>query len=151
MHTSMPKNELLPKIYQTREKLTHTCLKTSPNMPQMMHTCIMHNVCIVGTQDLYSGNTRSGICILETQDLHSGNTRSVFCIVETQDLHCGNTRSALWKHKICILETLESCLILVCSQDKDLMNHTSQEWLNGVHLLLKTHIIILKHNVLHDS
>ena len=30
----------------------------------------------------------------------------------------------LWRHKICIL----------CSQDKDLMDHTSQEWLNGVHL-----------------
>ena len=52
-------------------------------MPKMMHPCLMHNVCIVETQDLHSGNTRSGICILETQDLGS----------------------VLWKHKICILGT----------------------------------------------
>ena len=100
MYAYMPKNANLPQIYQTREKLTHTCLYSGPFMPQMMHTCTMHNVCIVDTQDLYTGNIRSGISILETQDLYSGNTRSVICIVETQDLYSGNARSV-----ICILDT----------------------------------------------
>ena len=105
MHTYMPKNEILPKIYQTREKLTHTCLETSPNIPQIMHTCILRNVCIVDTQDLYSGNTRSVICILEHKicDLHSGDTRSVVWKHKICDLHSGNTRSAFWKHKVCDL------------------------------------------------
>ena len=108
----MPKNDILPKIYQTGEELTHNCLKTFPNMPKMMHTCILHNVCIVDTQDLYSGNTRSGICIVETQDLgsvfHCGNTRSGFWKHKICDLHCGNTRSVFRKHKICIPEAQES-------------------------------------------
>ena len=75
----MPKNGTIPKIYQTRQKMKHTCLKSGPYMPQMVHPCILHNVCIVDTQDLYSGNTRSVICVEETQDLYSGNgnTRSV--------------------------------------------------------------------------
>ena len=61
------------------------------------------------------------------------------CILETQDLQSGNTRSAFWKHKICILDTQDlycdqtSILIPVRSQDEDPMDHTSQEWLNGVH------------------
>ena len=62
---------------------------------------------------------------MEAQDLHCGNASSVICILETQDLHPGHTRSVFWS---------TSVLILVCSQDKDLMDHTSQEWLNGVHL-----------------
>ena len=43
-----------------------------------------HKFCILDTQDLYSGNTRSGICILETQDLYSGNTRSAFRVHKTK-------------------------------------------------------------------
>ena len=65
----MPKNANLPWIYQTREKLTHACLKSDPNMPKMMHPCLMRKICIVETQDLHSGNTRSVICVEETQDL----------------------------------------------------------------------------------
>ena len=77
----MPKNEILPKIYQTRQKIKHTCLKSGPYMPQMVHPYLLHNVCIAGTQDLDSETTRSGfwtnkIRILKTQDLYSGHTRS---------------------------------------------------------------------------
>ena len=77
------------------------------------------------SQDLRSGNTRSVICIVEAQDLHSGNTRSVICIEEAQDLYSGTTRSVFHQTRF---------HILMCTQDASLMNHTSQEWLNGVHL-----------------
>ena len=36
-------------------------------------------------------------------------------------------------------ESIRFCMILVCSQDIDSMNHTSQEWLNGVHLSMFSH------------
>ena len=81
MNSYMPKNEILPKIYQTRQN-KHACLKSGPYMSKMIHTCILHNVCFVDTQDLHCGNTSSvlwkhKICIMESQDLHYGNTRSV--------------------------------------------------------------------------
>ena len=112
-------------------------------MSQMMHTCILRNICIVDAQDQHSGNTRSGICrkhkirIPETHDLGP-----VFWKHMMWDLYSGNTRSEFRKLKICILETQDPysgytrILILVCSQDEDLMDHTSQEWLNGVHLFI---------------
>ena len=107
MHTYMPKNEILPKIYQTRETLTHTCLKSGPYMPQVIHTCILHmsvlwihKICILETQALGSALWKSKICILETQDLRSVVWKHKICILEAQDQHSGNTRSG-----ICILET----------------------------------------------
>ena len=68
------------------------------------------------------------ICIWETQDLESAsrNTGSAFWKHKICDLYSGHARSAFWKHKICSLR----------SQDKDLMDHTSQEWLNGVQLFI---------------
>ena len=35
-------------------------------------------------------------------------------------------------------ESIRFCMVLVRSQHKNLMNHTSQEWLNGVHLFFST-------------
>ena len=104
----MPKNEILPKIYKTGQKIKHTCLKSGPYCLKwcILAYCTMsvvwiHRICILQTQDLgsalwkhkiwdlSSGSTRSvfwkhRICILQTQDLHSGNTRSVFCVHKTK-------------------------------------------------------------------
>ena len=36
MNSYMPKNGILPKIYQTRQKNKHTCLKCDPYMPKKL-------------------------------------------------------------------------------------------------------------------
>ena len=78
----------------------------------------MHRICILETQDLGSALWKHKSSILEAQDLWSALRKHKICILEVQDLYCDQTR----------------ILILSCSLDKDLMNHTSQEWLNGVHV-----------------
>ena len=89
--------------------MMRTCLKCGRYLPKMIHTCLMHQIYAMW--------------------------RHKICNVEAQDLCCGDTRSVLWKHKICIVETQDlfceqtRILILVRSQDKDLMSHTSQELL----------------------
>ena len=106
-------------------------------MPKMMHACLMHQIYCGSTRsvlwkykirDLYGGNTRSGICTVETQDLYSGKHK--IC-----DLYWGNTRSVFWTHTICILETQESWFLCVHKTKTWWTNHTSQKWLNVVHLL----------------
>ena len=82
----MPKNANLPKIYLTREKLTHTCRKSGPYMPKLMHPGLMHQI--------YCGSTRSAFWEHKICDLHSGNTRSLFWKHKICDLYSGNTRSA---------------------------------------------------------
>ena len=112
----------------------------------MLAQCIRS---IVAARVVHSGNATSVIGSVETQDLQTGDARSVVCIVETQDLESGNTRSvicnvtrsAIWKHKICSLETQDlypgskNIPIPVFSPGEDLMDHASLEWLTGVHLI----------------
>ena len=88
----MTKNTNLPCIYLTREKVTHTCLKSGPYMPKMMHTCLMHQI--------YCGGTGSALWEHKIWDQYCGNIGSVLWEHEIWELYSGNSRSAFWEHKI---------------------------------------------------
>ena len=46
----MPKNVNLPKIYQARQRVVHTCLKSCPYLPKMRYACLMHQVYVLPTR-----------------------------------------------------------------------------------------------------